>query len=88
MSEREHSLSVMTMLMLSKTVLRVSTSERILRKSTLIRKKLTKRMKQIFSGRVNTKNMNERVKLSVNHRSKGLISSKHLSSRLQEIDPM
>jgi hypothetical protein len=85
MSEREHSLSVMMMLTLSKTVLRVSTSERILRKSTLIRKKLTKRMKQILSGRVNTKNMNERVKLSVNHRSKGLISSKHLSSRLDHM---
>jgi hypothetical protein len=78
----------MTMLTLSKTVLSMSTNARILRKSTLLRKKLTKRMKQILSGRVNTKNMNERVKLSVNHRSKGLLSIKHLSSRLQEIDPM
>jgi hypothetical protein len=33
------------------------------------------------------KDPNGRVKLSVKHHSKSLIGSKHLSSRVQEIDP-
>src|SRR6266498_3488606 len=75
------------MLTLSNTILSVSTRAGVLRKSTLLQKKLTKRARQILASRVSTKNTNGRIKLGVNHRGKRLIGSKHLSSRIQEVHP-
>src|SRR6266498_2637645 len=75
------------MLTLSNTVLSVSTGAGVLRKSTLLQKKLMKRVRQILASRVSTKNTNGRIKLGANHRGKRLIGSEHLSSRLQEVHP-
>src|SRR6266542_4161852 len=75
------------MLTLSNTILSVSTGAGVLRKSTLLQKKLTKKARQILASRVSTKNTNGRIKLDANHRGKRLIGSEHLSSRIQEVHP-
>jgi len=75
------------MLTLSNTILSVSTGAGVLRKSTLLQKKLTKRARQILASRVSTKNTNGRIKLGANHRGKRLIGREHLSSRIQEVHP-
>jgi hypothetical protein len=69
------------------TVLSMSIDTRVLRKSALLRKKVMKRTREVLSDRVGTKNMNGRVILCANHRSKSLIGSKHLSPSLQKIYP-
>src|SRR5207244_9445427 len=75
------------MLTLSNTILSVSTGAGIMRKSTLLQKKLTKRARQILVSRVSTKNTNGRIELGANHRGKRLIGSEHLSMRIQEVHP-
>jgi hypothetical protein len=51
-------LKKVTMLTLSNTILSVSTGARVLRKSVLLKKKVTKRTRWVLSGRVGTKNTN------------------------------
>src|SRR6266508_1568453 len=75
------------MLTLSNTILSVSTHAGVLRKSTILNKKLMKRARQILASRVSTKNTNGRIKLGANHRGKRLIGHEHLSSRVQEVHP-
>ena len=64
----------MTMLVLSHTILSMSAMRSKLGKNPLLIKYSTKRISEILTYRVNIKDMNRGVKMSVNHSREGLIN--------------